>query len=1478
MEKEMKNFLKISLFFVVLGLYLLGLPTASWAQEGVQVWTTLGPYGGQIYDIEIDPANPDKMFAGSYSGDGLFVTTDGGNNWQAVVGPEEITGEDTFKNHAVYAVKIAPSNSNVVWAAHNHWVEKSTDGGQTWYHIWNGWMQSPNYDTCSNCPAWDQFRFCKSLAIHPSDPQTVFVGTAGRYTGYEPCGAIYRTEDGGDTWTKMDGPDDSCYPGSGNFDYEVVDLAIDDSNPDVTVVWAVTSNGGVFAEEAGPGDRIADGTLYRGEINKLTGDETWTEVFSMDGGEFYDVEVKPNDPNSIFTANDWGIFRHYFEGGVWKYQWILNLSQEPPLPGAVFARNVRALAFDAKNPDVLYAAWKNSHSQWEGIDTRAKVARGTPPYENANWEIYTADLQFFALAVHPVNSEKVFGGELFRGVYKSLDHGQSWTPVNKGINALLVYDVEADPNDATHLIAATSTGVHEKRGSGDWVSTSDFEYTAAFSVAFDPTDASTYYAGTQNYLAKTTNSGGDWTLSEKLDDDSVNDIAIGPDGSTVFIATRKVGGASGTAGVYRNNNGLSTPTLTEVLSSDRFGFNVVAIDPSDPDHIFAGGGNYSGTRVLGNLYESANGGQSWTLTGLTNVIVNALLIDPRDSKIMYAGCGYSGGTLVPLYKSTDGGVTWRGSHEGIPWGGIQGIGVWGTSGTDVFVVGGAGNILNYDGIKWSSMNSPTIETLYYAWGTSGTDVFAVGANGTILHYDGSRWSTMESGTTEYLRGLWGTSGKNVFAVGNNGTMLHYDGSTWSQIDVSGLTTEHFRNVWGSSGSDIFASGYSGTILHYDGIAWEEMDTGTEDMILGLWGTSGSNVFAVGGNGIILHYDSTNWTPMVSGTTEELQGVWGTSGSDVFAVGRGGTIVHYDGSSWTQMDSGRTDYIWRVWGSSGTDVFAVGDDSTLLHYDGTAWSNMVPPGASWNSVTDLEFHRENKDIVYASTKSQGVYLSPNQGRNWVNLGTPDYDVGVITTSSLYAGTQAGLLQCTGTGVVAGKVTDSLAPALGVDEATVTSNLPVETISIRGLYMMVHPAGEFEVTASAEGYIADTAGNFTVLGGDVTWGDISMKPDLKIVDVLPHPNAGIDDSTRVPHDTSFAVLIHDDDGIDITTDPANINIEFTINDGVNAEYFRDLNHPTLRGIKLEPGEADTAVTRLWVVYDRSNDNDYGNAYEFEKVVSIKIDATDVTGNLITPPAEYRFKTETAAEHADAQARVPETEPVAPTDPDLGSSDYEGIQITSGPLEGAKIIYKKGEPVTPKFGPLETLPTLNIDDSQGVGVPLSLQPHTVFESPVKIFLPCPAFEDVSPLSVCVLRDKWEVACDADGNVLSAGVGWIEPDSRENYSYGNPSMIRLRVYHFSAVQAASNTALSTPDYTRSSSGGGSGGGGGGCFIATYMESHRWLKRPVGIILYPVIGLAWLMLSTSTIAKGFIGLCLLAVWLGASKRLKAGRRALEVR
>ncbi|MCP4108627.1 MAG: hypothetical protein GY749_24275, partial [Desulfobacteraceae bacterium] len=157
--------------------------------------------------------------------------------------------------------------------------------------------------------------------------------------------------------------------------------------------------------------------------------------------------------------------------------------------------------------------------------------------------------------------------------------------------------------------------------------------------------------------------------------------------------------------------------------------------------------------------------------------------------------------------------------------------VWGSSGSDVFVIGYNDTdvitkvIMHYDGNSWTSMDLPDDSgTLYNIWGTSGSDVFAVGDQGHILHYNGTSWSLMDNpesdGRCFYYFGIGGTSGSNVFTSSRLGA-LHYDGNTWA---YTGEDNVRFSDIHNVSDSDLYAirshwdsgSGQSTDIHHYDG--------------------------------------------------------------------------------------------------------------------------------------------------------------------------------------------------------------------------------------------------------------------------------------------------------------------------------------------------------------------------------------------------------------------------------------------------------------------------------------------------------------------------------------------------------------------------------------------------------------------------------------------------------------------------------------
>jgi len=321
----------------------------------------------------------------------------------------------------------------------------------------------------------------------------------------------------------------------------------------------------------------------------------------------------------------------------------------------------------------------------------------------------------------------------------------------------------------------------------------------------------------------------------------------------------------------------------------------------------------------------------------------------------------------------------------------------------------------------------------------------------------------------------------------------------------------------------------------------------------------------------------------------------------------------------------------------------------------------------------------------------------------------------------------------------------------------------------------------------------------------------RPTPEIVETIPHNNAGITDTYRVPNDTSFSVRIEASAGVNATEAESFV---FTIDDGVNNPYQRDPGDDVVKVVKLSD-EGDTGVTKLWVVYDRAGDT-YGD-FPFDAYVTITVNAKDATG-LQDLEGSYHFKIESEMAHLEANdpANLPYTSVVDKSDPAVDGIVWDtGVEVDSGDLRGAKIVYNSAEPVTPRFGPVYELPAVPGEGITPVGMGMNLQPPTVFSTPVKLFIPCPEFEDVSSLSVLLYNGKeWVLACDSNGNVMPDGEGWMVPGSRMNHNFSddpsnNPSTIEILVYHFSGAQAAeAGEVSSTGNLAFDSS--------GSCFVAT--------------------------------------------------------------
>jgi hypothetical protein len=313
------------------------------------------------------------------------------------------------------------------------------------------------------------------------------------------------------------------------------------------------------------------------------------------------------------------------------------------------------------------------------------------------------------------------------------------------------------------------------------------------------------------------------------------------------------------------------------------------------------------------------------------------------------------------------------------------------------------------------------------------------------------------------------------------------------------------------------------------------------------------------------------------------------------------------------------------------------------------------------------------------------------------------------------------------------------------------------------------------------------------------------------------------------------MQDSDGIDVTDDSS---IKFTINDGINSAYERNLaDTEVVRVIKLDSDDPDSQVSKLWAVYDRSLEPMWGN-YAYGTVVNIKVDAKDRRDNWMSQKS-YDFSVETEKRHKKAKDNSPRI-----TSADLSTVDPEGIydagiEVTDGDLEGAMIVYDHGEPVQPTFGPTDELPPLDQPGTDAVGMPMNLQPPTVFSTPVKLLIPCPSQDEVSNLDLYFYDGKnWEPACDENGIVHPAAESWMLPGSRIDHPETNPPTIEIKVYHFTGVQAgiANSSDVGATGETGGPRAVGGGGSGGACFISAAGCKSR--EAPALILLSSTIGI----------------------------------------
>jgi len=259
---------------------------------------------------------------------------------------------------------------------------------------------------------------------------------------------------------------------------------------------------------------------------------------------------------------------------------------------------------------------------------------------------------------------------------------------------------------------------------------------------------------------------------------------------------------------------------------------------------------------------------------------------------LLAACGDDGG---------DDGPAWGVVTEGRP---AALLAAWGSSATDVWVVGGdprdnTGPIaLHYDGATWTKLDTGQRNVdLWWVFGFPGGPVFMSGSNGTILRYQNGTFEKMPTPGNLIVFGMWGAAPDDIWAVGGNfgggGFAWRYNGTSWMASTAVPADVASQGTCWkvnGRSAGDVWISATSGTTLHWNGATLDRMDVPVEASLLSVAGNS-QRFVTVGGafDGVLYENDGSGWKSALPPGGPRLTGV-AVSETDAYAVGQTGTVL------------------------------------------------------------------------------------------------------------------------------------------------------------------------------------------------------------------------------------------------------------------------------------------------------------------------------------------------------------------------------------------------------------------------------------------------------------------------------------------------------------------------------------------------------------------------------------------------------------
>uniref|UniRef100_UPI0040470B7B WD40/YVTN/BNR-like repeat-containing protein n=1 Tax=Algoriphagus sp. TaxID=1872435 RepID=UPI0040470B7B len=661
-------------------------------------WRNIGPFrGGRANAVSGVVGNDQKFYAG-YTGGGLWTTEDGGINWENI-------SDGFFTVGSIGEVAVSESDPNVVYVgtgehavrgvmtSYGNGVYKSTDAGKTWKHI-----------------GLEKTRHISDIAVHPSNPDLVYVAGQGTVHGPNNDRGVFKSTDGGATWKKVLYINDST---------GISSLSMDMNNPRILYAtswehrrlpWTVSSGGAGSAiwkstDEGNTWQKLTEG------LPKMMG-KMGISVSRANSNRVYAILETEKSKSGLYRSDDagktWALLSNNqdISSRSWYY---MEVFADPINENIVYVLNAPMMkSIDGgKTFARVRVQHGDTHDLWINPSKNNVIALGDDGGAEISFDhgeswssiMNQPTAQFYRVNTDNVFPYKVYGGQQDNSsvIIASRNNGSAlterdWTAGAGCESAFLAFD----PNNPSLVFGGCYQGYIEvlNRNTNE---SKDVQAYPTLNLAIEPKDMkyrfnwnapivvsphdpkTIYHAG--NVLLKTTNGGlswdaisGDLTRNDKSKQgpggvpftnegaggENYNTIAYVAE-STLENGTIWTGSDCGLVHVTRDGG----KTWTNVTPADlpESQINSIELSAFDKGVAYISATRYKLNDYGAYAYKTTDYGNTWTTINKgvkPDDFIKVIREDTKNKSILYAGSERG------FYLSTDAGSSWQPFQLNLP--------------------------------------------------------------------------------------------------------------------------------------------------------------------------------------------------------------------------------------------------------------------------------------------------------------------------------------------------------------------------------------------------------------------------------------------------------------------------------------------------------------------------------------------------------------------------------------------------------------------------------------------------------------------------------------------------------------------------------------------------------------------------------------------------------------------------------------------